>query len=103
MRREDRRRQIRQLIDQWRESGETAAAFAERHGMGRRTFYRWRRRLARETTTRAGLVPVHVLADERCAFEAIEIFLSTGDRVRVSVDVPEMALRRVVQVLRARC
>jgi hypothetical protein len=98
-RRHRRRDEQRRLIQEWKESGESAAAFAARIGVASNTLYRWRAAstgaslpestLARIVEVRAAAMP----ADMR-----FEIELG-GRRVRVPASFDETGLRRLLRVL----
>jgi transposase-like protein len=93
----------RRLIQEWEESGESAAAFAERIGVASNTLYRWRAAstsaplkvpestLARIVEVRAAAMP----ADTRFEIEF------GGRRVRVPASFDETGLRRLLRVLEA--
>jgi transposase-like protein len=98
-----RREEQRRLIQEWKESGESAAAFAARIGVAGNTLYRWRstmtdaapkvpeRALSRIVEVRAAVM----LADTR--FE-IEVGVR---RIRVPASFDETGLRRLLRVLEA--
>jgi transposase-like protein len=102
------------LVRRWRESGTAARAFANEHGVTPWTLYYWRERLANEEQParrprrgtrvrpkKTTLVPVRVVPDDSTG--ALELILTTGDRVRVPARVAVDTLRQVVQILRAAC
>jgi transposase-like protein len=99
-RRRRRRDEQRRLIQEWEESGESAAAFAARIGVASNTVYRWRAAssaplkvpestLARIVEVRAAAMP----ADTRFEIEF------GGRRVRVPASFDETGLRRLLRVL----
>jgi transposase-like protein len=98
-RRHRRRDEQRRLIQEWKESGESAAAFAARIGVASNTLYRWRAAstsaslpestLARIVEVRAAVMP----ADMRFEIEF------GGRRVRVPASFDETGLRRLLRVL----
>jgi hypothetical protein len=107
---DERRTAMFDLVRRWQQSGTTARAFAQEHGVTAWTLYYWRERLVnqerparrrrvrvrpKKTTT---LVPVRIVPDGPGG--ALELILTTGDRLRVPVDVSVETLRRVVTVLR---
>jgi transposase-like protein len=108
---EDRRGTMLDLARRWRESGATARAFAQEHGVTAWTLYYWRKRLARDErparrrrrTRRVRLAPVHVVASAEANGGDLEVLLASGDRVRVPAGVSADTLRRVVEVLRTAC
>jgi transposase len=90
----------------------SAAAIARKHGIGTGQLYTWRRQLLKRQlveTPRFARVEVAVepprltgpIAGSVTGIAGtIEITLSDGTSVRVSADVDELALRRVLGVLR---
>ena len=110
---ESRRAQMLDLARRWRESGAKARPFAQEHGVTPWTLYYWRQRLdgaspkrrrpRRRPARRATLAPVHVVTDPAGREDGLEIVLASGDRLRASAAVSAETLRRVLQVLRARC
>jgi transposase len=111
---DERRTAMFDLVRRWRESGTTARAFAQEHGVTAWTLYYWRDQLATQErparrsrrrscvrSKRTTLVPVRIVPDD--AGGALELILASGDRVRVPGDVALDTLRRVVQVLRTTC
>jgi hypothetical protein len=98
------------LIDQWRVAGTSAATFAREQGMSVSTLFRWRRRLAAATpdaVTRPAdvghLVPVRLVSALEESATAIEVTLTTGDRIRIGAGVTPETVRLVVQALRSPC
>ena len=95
---------MRRLVARWRASDESGASFARRHGVTPWTFWYWQRKLAEATfETRAAdavpLVPVQVVPD--AAGDAVEIVLTTGDRVRVGAGASADVVRTVLAALRS--
>jgi len=96
------------LVAQWRSSGESGARFARRHHVSAWTFWYWCRKLPRDTASEAGgippvarFVPVRVAADPDPS--AIEVVLTSGERVQVRVGAPVELLRAVLTALRPGC
>jgi transposase-like protein len=54
------RAEKRELVVEWKGSGETAAIFCERQGISRSTLYRWNRDDADEGTEGLSFIPVVV-------------------------------------------
>jgi transposase-like protein len=108
---DDHRNKMLELARQWQESGTTARAFAQEHGITTWTLYYWRHRLPRQDrrahrrrrSRPVRLAPVHVMRAAEDLGSDLDILLASGDRVRVSARVSVETLRRVVQVLRAAC
>jgi transposase len=88
----------RNLIDRWRASGQTVAAFCAAHRVSQATFYTWRKRLATsgpDTTTPAPtFAPVRVIPDPTA-----EVVLPTGLVIRVPVSADPAAVARLVAAL----
>src|SRR5579864_1466471 len=98
------------LIDQWRATGTSARTFARQQGVSVSTLFRWRRRFGtgrpdgQTPPTPAGqLVPVRLVSALEETGTAIEVTLTTGDRIRIGSGVAPETLRSVVQVLRSAC
>jgi hypothetical protein len=108
---EDRRQQRLELVRQWRESGMTARAFAEGHGVTPWTLYYWRERLTkverpprrRRRSRPVKLAPVHVVASADLGSGDLEVILAGGDRVRIRASASAEMVRRVIDVLRTAC
>ena len=69
---EQKERQWRRWIDQWRVSGLTVRAFCGRHGLATPSFYAWRRTLERRAAEKAAFVSVQVVADAPDIFGVLE-------------------------------
>ena len=76
----------RDLIDRWKASGQSVAAFCAAHGVSQATFYAWRKRLAARARSTARTAPaftaVRVVPDATA-----EVILPTGLVVRKWVTV----------------
>lgn len=117
------RERRRGLLAKWRRSGQSAAAFADRHGISQWALYSWakqaeargnrrrpRRRSVRRSTTAGtpGFVPVRLVGDEHAdpptrAEGIVEIELRSGEVVRVVGEVSTERLRAVVAAVRQAC
>jgi transposase-like protein len=91
----------RVMVDAWRDSGETVAAFAARHGLDVRRLTRWVRKLEAKTD---GLVPFHPVrlvsvAETQSAEAPIEIAIGATYCVRVPPGFRIEDLRGVLAVL----
>src|SRR5579871_6610751 len=88
----------RDLIDRWKASGQSVAAFCAAHQVGPATFYSWRKRLnprARCATRPApAFAPVRVVPDPTA-----DVILPTGLIVRVPVATDPVAVARLVAAL----
>jgi hypothetical protein len=101
---------MRALVERWRRSGETAAAFCRRQGIHPQKLSYWKRALGlggplvrrRRVTQRApGFVPVQLLGG--VAMGQLEILLAGGDRVVLQEGVSRELLRDALMALRERC
>jgi transposase-like protein len=91
----------RRLIQEWEESGESAAAFAARIGVASNTVYRWRAAststsLPLPESTLARIVEVRAAAMPTDTRFEIEF---GGRRVRVPASFDETSLRRLLRAL----
>jgi hypothetical protein len=88
----------RDLIDCWKASGQSVAAFCATHHVSQATFYSWRKRLtsrARCTTPPApAFAPVRVVPDPTA-----EVVLPNGLIVRAPVGTDPAAVARLVAAL----
>ena len=113
----------KRLVAMWRRSGQSAAAFADRHGISQWALYWWARQggagakgrrppqrsVQRSTTAGApGFIPVRLVGEEHSdppvlAEGIVEIRLRGGDVVRVVGEVSAERLRAVVTAVRQAC
>ena len=88
----------RNLIDRWKTSGQSVAAFCAANRVSPATFYSWRKRLAtrgRDTAARAPtFAPVRVVPDPTA-----DVILPNGLIVRVPVGTEPTAVARLVAAL----
>jgi transposase len=88
----------RELIDRWRVSGQSVAAFCADHRVSEATFYSWRKRLAARARGPArpapAFAPVRVVSDPTA-----EVVLPTGLVVRVPVGTDPATVARLVAAL----
>jgi hypothetical protein len=88
----------RNLIDRWKASGQSIAAFCAAHRVSPATFYSWRKRLAtrgRDTAAPAPtFAPVRVVPDATA-----EVILPNGLIVRVLAATDPAAVARLVAAL----
>ena len=97
---EEKERQWRRRIDQWRASGLSVRAFCARHGLATASFYNWRRVLERRAAEKAAFVPVRVVADAPPAqASALELVLADGRIVRVAPGFDAPTLRQLLTAL----
>ena len=117
------RERRKRLVARWRRSGQSAAEFADRHGISQWALYSWAKQLGagpkrrrppqrsvrRSTTAGAsGFIPVRLVGDEHAdpparAEGVVEIQLRGGDVVRVVGEVSAERLRAVVTAVRQAC
>ena len=104
-----KRERMRALVERWRRSGETAAAYCRRQGIPAQKLSYWKRALGltglvrRRVARRAGgLVPVRVLSGSG-ATGGLEILLANGDRVLLHEGVSRELVREALMALRERC
>lgn len=86
-----------------RESGETVAAFASRHGIDPYRLYDWRRRLQREEAPPTSFVEVvarPAAIPETCVFEVV---VANGAVVRVPSSFDDAGLRRLLAIVGGGC
>jgi hypothetical protein len=106
---------MERLIWRWKESGRSCTAFAEANGVSVSKFFYWKRRLESEGAGKrrakvrgAGssrFLPVRLLGNAGPVAERgglVELVLETGERVRLTEEVSEETLRRVIRVLTER-
>jgi hypothetical protein len=97
------------LLEQWRTSGESGAAFGRRHGIKPQKLSYWKRVLgmsvpASRRGRASGLVPIRLLGEVGAAGSpALEIHLVGGDRIVFPQGGSLAVLREVVELLRERC
>ena len=89
----------RDLIDRWKASGQSVAAFCAAHGVSPATFYAWRKRLAasgsRTVPPSPAFAAVRVIPDPTA-----EVILPSGLVVRVPAAADPAAVARLVAALR---
>ena len=89
-----------ELVRQQQQSGLSVTSFCRQHGFSDQTFYNWRKRLAGSEPVRFALVA----ADATVTAEQlpIELFLVSGDRLRIASGTDAETLRTVLNALRER-
>ena len=94
--------------DQWADriatqqrTGVSVKQFCKEQGLTEYSFYAWRKRLQQTGPVRFALVDRSPRRQERAAEAALELVLSTGERLRISSGVDASTLRTVLDVLRA--
>lgn len=93
--------------DEWAEriaaqqrSGISVKQFCKERGLTEYSFYAWRKRLQETGPVRFALVERSARRQERAAESAVELVLTTGERLRISPGVDVPTLRTVLDVLR---
>ena len=85
----------RDLIDRWKASGQSVAAFCNAQRVSEATFYAWRKRLAArarcQTLSAPAFAPVRVVPDPTA-----EVILPNGLIVRVPAATDPAAVARLV-------
>lgn len=97
-------RQMARLVARWQASDETQAGFARRHGIPPWTFWYWCRKLTaadEASPPTPAFVPVHVT--EPTAAVAVEIVLTSGDRVQVRPGASAELVGATLRALRSPC
>lgn len=91
-----RREYWRQVVAEQEKSGKSVRAFCQERAMGEYSFYTWRKKLQKEEPVSFALVNTGRVAEAG----AVELVLTSGDRLRIPSDVA--TLRIVLSVLRER-
>jgi transposase-like protein len=93
--------------DDWRtrisaqeQSGISVKQFCKQQGITEQSFYYWRKRLQTTTSMRFALVEAEPLRGT-AEHAAMELVLTTGERLRISAGVDAATLRQVLEALRA--
>jgi hypothetical protein len=82
-------------------SGMCVKEFCKEQGLTECSFYAWRKRLRNESgPIRFALVERSARRQERTAEPALEVVLTTGERLRIGTGVDSETLRSVLDVLR---
>jgi hypothetical protein len=97
---EQKERQWRRCIAQWRPSGLSVRAFCDRHGLATPSFCACRRTLHQRAADTPAFVAVQVVADATPApATTLEVVLGDGLIVRVAPGFDAATLRRLLAVL----
>jgi hypothetical protein len=93
--------------DDWRtrisaqeQSGISVKQFCKQQGITEQSFYYWRKRLPTTTSMRFALVEAEPRRGT-AEHAAMELVLTTGERLRISAGVDAATLRQVLEALRA--
>lgn len=96
--REQRREHWQRLVAEQAQSGLSVRAFCQRHEASEFSFYQWRKRLAQPSPVKFALV--HAGHGPSAGVEAVEVVLTSGERLRIADGVNAATLRLVLSVLR---
>jgi putative transposase len=95
-------------VEEWAEriaaqqrSGISVKQFCKERGLTEYSFYAWRKRLREKGPVRFALVERRGRRQELPAGAALELVLTTGERLRISAGVDGATLRAVLDALRA--
>jgi transposase len=98
----------RPKAEQWAEriaaqqrSGASVKQFCKEQGWAEHSFYAWRKRLQESGPVRFALVDRSPRRQERDSEAPLELLLASGERLRIRAGVDAVALRTVLDVLRA--
>ena len=93
--------------DQWAEriaaqqrSGMSVKQFCKEQGLTEYSFYAWRKRFQQSGPVRFALVERSARRQERAVESALELVLTTGERLCIGLGVDTATLRTVLDVLR---
>lgn len=81
-------------------SGISVKQFCTQQGLTEQSFYYWRKRLQTTTSMRFALVETEPRRGT-AEHAALELVLTTGERLRISAGVDAATLRQVLEALRA--
>jgi transposase-like protein len=95
---EERRQLWRNLTAGQEQSGLSVRAFCKQHRISENSFYQWRKRLAELLPMKFALVETGRAAPAPVA--AVEVMLTTGERLRIAPGIEASTLRLVLSVLR---
>jgi transposase-like protein len=87
-----------ELIRQQQQSGLSVSVFCRDRGFSDQAFYYWRKRLSAREPVRFALVATDAATTAGPA--PIELFLASGDRLRIAPGIDALTLRTVLNVLR---
>lgn len=82
-------------------SGNSVKQFCKEEGLTQGSFYAWRKRLQKREPIRFALVDRGAVRQEPLTEAALELVLTTGERLRIGAGVDAATLRTVVGALRA--
>ena len=83
-----------------RQSGVSVKQFCAQQGLTEQSFYYWRKRLQTPASMRFALVEAEPRRGP-AEHAALELVLTTGERLRIGAGVDAMTLQQVLEALRA--
>jgi hypothetical protein len=95
---EQRHELWRRLIAEQEPSGLSVRAFSKRRRISEHSFYQWRKRLREQLPMKFALVETSRSAPVGVA--AVEVMLTSGERLRIVPGIDAATLRLVLNVLR---
>jgi hypothetical protein len=99
MRREDRQKYWRSLVEKLAESGMSAAAFCKEERINPQRFYAWRRRF-RDDSPNAGFL--RLVPTSKSTPSGVRIVLDHGMGIEVDRGFDPVTLREIIEALCAR-
>jgi transposase-like protein len=90
----------RSRISAQEQSGVSVKQFCRQQGLSEQSFYYWRKRLQTPASMRFALVETEPRRGT-AEHTALELVLTTGERLRISAGVDATRLRQVLEALRA--
>jgi len=75
--------------------------FCDAQGLTEQSFYQWRKRLREQQPMRFALVETGTARRQTATEPDLELVLASGERLRIGSGVDPVALRRVLEALRA--
>jgi hypothetical protein len=95
---ETRRTYWSKLISEQAVSGQAVRLFCQERGVGEHCFYYWRKRLQKNEPVRFALLEAKTHIEDMAP--ALELVLSTGERLRIGNGVNAATLRVVLETVR---
>ncbi len=99
----DKERFWRQLVREWRSSGQSVRDFCDQRQISEPSFYFWRRTITQRDGQKACFVPVQVVADAEPAAATsghqLELVLGGGRVLRIGPGFDGPALQRLLALL----
>jgi transposase-like protein len=87
-----------QLIAEQHQSGVSVRTLCREHGTSEHSFYQWRKRLVPRLPVKFALVETE--RQTRFQVEAVEVILTSGERLRIGPGVDATTLRLILSILR---